>query len=101
MPAARPRKQAAKGNKFPPEFRYSTNADSTPSVKWAKRRDSTGYRDAKAPRESAFEELRRTAQAYRFSMSSTRTISVSVDTIVAQAKALDAALLRAAKEGKE
>ena len=54
MPAARPRKQAAKGNKFPPEFRYSTNADSTPSVKWAKRRDSTGYRDAKAPRESAF-----------------------------------------------
>ena len=99
MPAARPRTVAA--TKPPRESAAATNADSTPGVKLAKRRDSTGYRDAKAPRESAFEELRRTAQAYRFSMSSTRTISVSVDTIVAQAKALDAALLRAAKEGKE
>ena len=92
MPAARPRKQAAKGNKFPPEFRYSTNADSTPSVKWAKRRDSTGYRDAKAPRESAFEDLRRVAQAYR---------DLYGPRLSLVAEALDAALKRAAGEGKE
>ena len=88
MPAARPRKQGrtkTPGTTVP--VPYAETATYGDAVFAAVAKAAT-----KPPRESAFEELRRTAQAYR---------DLYGPRLSLVAEALDAALKRVAGEGKE